>query len=299
MPRRRLLALLLALGALALAACGGGSGDDKAGARERLAGVKPLESARANAVLRLALDGAPAEVGDEIRLSFSGPLRSNGVDKLPSLDWKIAFSGFATTFESRLVSTGDDVFVALGGEDFQVGREAVARAVGQARKTQQRPGQGLAALGIDPLGAVRSVEESGTGEVAGTKTTRYTGTVDPDALFVQYEKLAENTPGAAGAAGLTPEQRAQVKRTFAPPTFEAHVAEDDTIRRLVVATRFATTPENREASGGISGGRIEYRLEYSDVGGDFEIVPPTDARPIGEFAAELTELIAGGGTEAP
>ena len=76
---------------------------------------------------------------------------------------------------------------------------------------------------------------------------------------------------------LTAEQRAQVKRTFGSPRFEAAVADDDTIRQLVVTTRFTTPPANQEAAGGITGGRMEYRVDYTDVGKAITITPAEDA----------------------
>jgi hypothetical protein len=49
----------------------------------------------------------------------------------------------------------------------------------------------------------------------------------------QYERLSQSLPttGAAQAVPqgrLTPQQRAQVKRTFGSPRFEAAIAKDDT-----------------------------------------------------------------------
>ena len=113
----------------------------------------------------------------------------------------------------------------------------------------------------------------------------------------QYERLSQSLPttGAAQAVPqgrLTPQQRAQVKRTFGSPRFEAAVAEDETVRRLVVTTAFTTPAVNREGAGGITGGRIEYRLEYTDVGKTATITPPAEPRPIGEFARELQRILA-------
>ena len=292
MLRLRLLPALLA--AALLAGCGGDDGATAADARAALERVKPLPSAQVRAGLTVAFDNAPVVVGDRLELTFRGPLRNNGADKLPSLDWKIDFSGFATRFASRLVSTGDNVFINLGGQDFEVGTDAVGRATAQAQDAQRKGGvQGLAALGIDPLDAARDVREAGQVSVAGTDATRYRGRIDVDTLIRQYETLTR-TATAAGArppVELTAEQRAQVKRTFGRPVFEAAVAEDDTIRRLVVSTRFTTPAANRAEAGGITGGRIEYRLEYSRVGEAVTITPPKDVQPIRDFAQELERLL--------
>lgn len=296
MPRsvtRVALLLLAIVASIVVAACGGSGGTERS-AKETLASVKPLPSAQVDAALRIFFEGAPPEVGDKLELTFNGPLRNNGEDKLPSLDWKIAFSGLTTTFTSRIVSTGDNFFINLGGQDFEAGREAVAQLVAQARESKQK---GVSAVALNPLGAVKGVKKAGKVTVAGTKATSYTGAIDLDNAIDQYERLSQSLPTTGAAAAvpqgrLTPEQRAQVKRTFGSPRFEAAVAEDDTVRRLVLTTRFTTPAVNREGAGGITGGRIEYRVEYSDVGKKTTIVAPKDTQPIGDFARELQRILS-------
>ena len=291
----RLIALLLLAGALALAACGGSDTESaEKSAKETLSGVKPLDSAQVSAALRIFFDNAPPSVGEKLELTFDGPLRNNGPDKLPSLDWKVAFSGLTTKFTSRVVSTGDNFFINLGGEDFEAGEQAVARLTEQARASQQK---GLAQVGLNPLGAIKDVKKTGNRSVGGTKVAVYTGAIDLDVVMDQYERLSQSLPttGAAQAVPqgrLTPQQRAQVKRTFASPRFEAAVADDDTVRQLNLTSKFTTPPANRASAGGITGGRIEYRLEYTDVGKAATITPPAEPRPIGEFARELQRILA-------
>jgi hypothetical protein len=260
-------------------------------ARSALKRVKPIASGRVDALLRITLDNAPADVGSSLELSLKGPLRSNGPGKLPSLDWKLAFKGLNQRFSSRLVSTGDNFFVRLGGADFEVGEEAIADLNRQS--AQSKGGDGLAAIGIDPLAALKEVRRRGSGTVAGATTTHYTGTVDMDKLLDQVQRFLRSVPRrpAGGQAlpqlELTPDRRRQVAETFGVPTVEVDVANDDTIRQVVVATRFTTPVANREAASGITGGTIEYRLQYADVGSEVSISPVKGARPIEEFAAAL------------
>jgi predicted small secreted protein len=291
----RAVALLLALVALMLAGCGGtsGSGDD---ARQALAGVKPIASARVDAVLSIDLDNAPRDVGDRLELRFAGPLRSNGAGRLPSLDWKLAFTGLGTAFSSRLVSTGNNVFIRLGGADFAVGEATVARL--NESSGQAAGKDGLSAIGLDPLAAIKNVKERGKGSVAGTPTTQYTGAIDLDKVLDQIEAFLRKVPQQATAGQpapqlqLTAQQRKQVAQTFRAPAFEADVAKDKTIRRLALKTRFVTRAANRAAAGGITGGTIEYRLQYSDVGVAVTIPPVQGARPIEEFNAALQRELA-------
>jgi hypothetical protein len=284
---RRLVLVLLVL----VAGCGGGdksgpSGDDP---RKTLEGVKPISSATVEASLRINLDDAPAEVGDRVELTFAGPMRANGPGKLPSLDWKIGFSSGFSSFNSRIVSTGNNVFVNLGGADFAVGEKEIARINEQA--ASNGGADGLAAVGLDPLAAVTGVKDAGAGEVGGEETTRYTGAIDVDRALDQIDSFLRHLPQQS-TDGLTPEQREQVKTTFQSPRFEAQVADDDTIRQLLLTSRFTTPTANREAASGITGGTIEYRVDYTNVGEEVTISPVEGARPLSEFNAALQRELA-------
>ena len=297
MPRNATRVALLLLATLAVvvaAACGGSDSASDESPKERLASVKPLPSAQVAVAARIFFDNAPPSVGDKLELTFNGPLRNNGADKLPSLDWKVAFSGLTTKFASRIVSTGDNFFINLGGQDFEAGQQAVARATEQAQASKQK---GLAQVGFNPLAAVKGVKKSGTRSFDGEKLTVYTGAVDPDAVMDQYERLSQSLPttGAAEAVPqgrLTPQQRAQVKRTFGSPRFEAAVAKDDTVRQLSLTSKFATPAANRDAAGGITGGRLEYKIDYTAVGKPVTITAPKDTQPIADFANELQRILA-------
>jgi hypothetical protein len=294
--KRTIPILLALLAAFAVQACGGSAGDEKS-AKETLSGVKPLPSAQTSAAFRIFFDNAPPSVGDTLELTLKGPLRNNGADKLPSLDWKLAFSGLATKFTSRIVSTGDNFFINLGGQDFEAGEAAVRQLTDQARSAQQK---GLAQVGLNPLAAVRGVKEAGDRKFDGETLTLYKGAIDLDVVMDQVERLSRGLPTTGAAetipqGRLTPQQRGQVKRTFGSPRFEVGVADDDTVRQLLITSKFTTPAANREAAGGITGGRMEYRLEYTDVGAETTITPPTDTQPISDFAREVQRIIASRG----
>jgi hypothetical protein len=288
--------LLIAL--LLVAGCGGsdepgasGGGQD---ARAALQQLRPIGTAQVNAEARMSFDNAPAEVGNPLVLRFDGPIRSNGVDKFPSLDWKVSFSGFNQSLTTRLVSTGSDIFVRLGGVDFAVGEDTVARLVDQANQAQAGGRTGLGAIGVDPVAAIADVREAGTGSVAGVKVTRYTGTADRDKLLDQFERLFQGLPSAPGVpTELTDVQRAKFKSMFAAPRFEVDVAGDRTIRRMVFTVRFKTPLENREASGGISGGSISYAVSYAPLTSSPKFAAPRHAEPIADFMTALEQQLKG------
>ena len=227
---RRLALALLVLAVGLVAACGGSDNASSSGnaPEDALADVKPINSATVDAALRLNLDNAPAEIGDRIELTFGGPLRSNGPGKLASLDWKIAFNSGFSDFTSRVVSTGNNVFIRLGGADFEIGEQTISR-INQNAAASGKP-DGLAAVGLDPLAAVTGVKESGKATVAGAETTRYTGSIDIDKALDQIESFLRQLPQQSTGGqrvpqlDLTPERRQQLKDTFQSPRFEIDVA---------------------------------------------------------------------------
>ena len=290
---RAALLLLALTAAVVVAACGGSGGAEKT-AKETLASVKPLPSAQVSAALRISFDNAPPEVGDKLELTFDGPLRNNGADKLPSLDWKIAFTGLTTRFTlARRLHRRQ-----LLHQPRRPGLRGRPRGGRPARRPgARRQAEGRLRSRARPARRGQGRQEGGRVTVAGTKATNYTGTIDLDKAIDQYERLSQSLPTTGASAAvpqgrLTPEQRAQVKRTFGSPRFEAAVADDETVRRLVVTTDFTTPAVNREGAGGITGGHIEYRVEYSDVGEETTVVAPKDTQPIGDFARELQRILS-------
>ena len=149
---------------------------------------------------------------------MNGPLRNNGADKLPSLDWKIAFSGLATKFTSRIVSTGDNFFINLGGQDFEAGQQAVQQLTDQAQESKQK---GLAQVGLNPLAAVRNVKAAGDRTFDGETLKVYKGAIDVDAVLDQIERLSQGLPNA-GAAQTIPRRQAHGRAARAG---QAHVRQ--------------------------------------------------------------------------
>ncbi len=301
-PARTLISILVALGGAGALVVGcGGSGSSTQDPRAALRAVKPIEAATVDAVLTLALDHAPAGVGSPVELRLGGPLRSNGAGKLPSLDWAIAFDGFGTAFKSRVVSTGSNVFVRLGGEDFQVGEQVIGEVNQSAAQAGGAgKGSGLSALGVDPLEAIGTVRAAGSATIGGTKTTHYSGTIDKSRMLDQVQRLLTNVgqspvsiPGAAlPQFEVTPEVRQRVNQIFRNPRFAVDVAPDHTVRRLAFSTRFATPAANRAAAGGVTGGTISYKVQYTHVGEAPAIQPLTGARPLSEFLTALQQIAA-------
>jgi hypothetical protein len=57
--------------------------------------------------------------------------------------------------------------------------------------------------------------------------------------------------------------------------------------RIGQCHQHCSDPASSPGGAGVTGGTIEYRLQYSDVGSEVSISPVKGARPIEEFAAAL------------
>ena len=221
--------------------------------------------------------------------TFNGPLRNNGADKLPSLDWKIAFSGLTTQFTSRVVSTGDNFFINLGGQDFEVGQEARAAA--------RRPGARVAAEGArdrrastrsPPCATSRRAAPAPSAAPRQTVYTRRDRHRRGDGPVSSGSSQSLPTAGATAAVPtghLTAAQRAQVKRTFSQPALRGRRG-----RRRHHPPAQLLHLEVHDPGGQPRGGRRHHRRahrvprsQYTDVGEPTTITAPIDTQPIGDF----------------
>jgi hypothetical protein len=125
---RRWTPVALLLAAL-IAGCGGGSDHETVPARAMLdaAAAHPLRSADAEIDARVHLDGA-ARLTGPIRLRFDGPYRSAGDSRIPSFDWHLSASALGFPVGGRLVSTSQNLYLTVYGNQYEVGTESVAAA---------------------------------------------------------------------------------------------------------------------------------------------------------------------------
>ena len=270
-----------------------------ADAKDALADVKPISSATVDGIFRIKLDNSPAAVGQRVEFTFDGPLRSNGPGKLPSLDWKLAFVSDFSSFKSRIVSTGNNVFINLGGADFEVGEQNVARLnqsaassgkdagarVGRARPARRDRGRqgppARATVGGDRDDALHGHDRHGEG-------------ARPDRELPPPACPQQSTGGQpVPQLELTPEQREQVKRHVPVAALRGRVAGDDTIRRLLLTSRFTTPEANRQAAqrDHRRHDRVPRGLHRRRRRGR-DLTPSSGARPIEEFNAALQRELA-------
>ena len=292
----RLLAALAAVLLLALASgCGGG--DSKQGkALLRRGFDESIGSARVTIDLTAQLDGIP-KLQQPLRVQLSGPYRTNGGAKIPSVNWQanVAFGGQA--FTAGLISTGDRAFLLFGGTPYQFAPATVAKL---NRSWSARPaggGGGVAGLGIDPVRWVTNVSDEGDSDVAGVRTTHVSAQVDIGKLLPDLGKLtARAAAGGVPTPAFGPREIAQVEKVVKNPTLDVYVGKrDGKIRRLSTDITFSVPQRSRARFGGLKGGTISLTVELAEVGVPQRILAPVRGRPMAELRKQIGPLNGLGG----
>ncbi len=294
---RRPAALLLALTALLavalLTSCGGSDEEDVQATLDR-AFSEPIGSADMSLNVDLQLEGSE-QFSEPIRLQVTGPYRSGTEDALPSFDWDVGVSGGGASIGQippvGLISTGDNAFVELQGQAYEVGEDVVSQALEQQQA--QEGEEGLAALGVDPREWIVDGQNDGDEEVAGVETTHVSGSVDVPRMLADINAAVQRTGDTAGqqAPALTEEQISQADQVVGDPRFDLFAGKDDgKIRRLTANVDFSVPPALSAQSGGPSGGTLSFSVEFANVGGDQEITVPENPRPLSDLAEQLSGL---------
>src|SRR5215208_2355271 len=161
--------LCLALVAALLTACGGGGSGDVKETLDK-AFSTPIKSARIDLEVTLKLDGIQ-QLKDPIKLSVQGPYATGGSQTIPKADWDIAASAAGQNFSAGFISTGDNAWVGFQGQNYEVGKEAVARINQQIKQAAGKDkNKGLSEFGIDPRNWLTDAEDEGGEKVGGTDT---------------------------------------------------------------------------------------------------------------------------------
>jgi hypothetical protein len=278
----------LALGGLLLGACGGSDddADAKAALAKTVSATSKIESGRLTASFALKPDG-PIALGGEIQARAAGPFTAPAQGELPTS--KLALSGSigGQSLRATATTTGKRAFLRLGGKDYRLGDDTVT-ALTEALGRDS--GAGFASLGLDPASWITDAETKDGGKVGGVDTTRISGGVDAGKLLADVAKLLD----AAGAGGLlTAKLRKQIADSVKSASVDVYSGADDQIlRRLVLAVDFAFDDKARSPITGLDGGTIKVDIRIAGVNETtLDVTAPENARP-------LTELPDGGGLGA-
>jgi hypothetical protein len=300
-PACRLTALALVLaGTAALAACGGGSSDD--GARQLLRdtfrNATTVRSGRVDVRLTVKTDGLPG-LRRPIRVTFGGPFDRSAGASAPRFDFALGLSAGGRPLTAGATSTGHRVFFSLQGADYEL-----PAAQAKAFRDSFSQVQGIAQSKPTSTGDVpwlTAPRVEGSGDAAGTPTTRISADVDVRRL------LDGLTRRPSGRSALSVAQRDQVVRAIERPRFVIDTGKrDKVLRRVRVAFRLVVPLDSRAQAGGLRAADVALDYAIVDLNQPQTITAPAHTRPASELATRLralTSLVQGAfgglGSSAP
>jgi hypothetical protein len=295
-PALRLLVVPALVASLALipAGCGSSSsGQGEARNLLRTAFRKQVRSSDVSLAIQAKLNGLAALGDRPLRLSFAGPLRSNGRRSLPSLDWRVRAQGAGLRFAGRLIVVPHNTYVQYKGATYEVGERIVRRF---ERRLRRDPAQSLSLgrIGVDPAQWIEDGKVENGGLVGGDPTRKVSGKLDVGKVLRSLNRLLESPqlrgelPSGRPAPRLSPKQIEAVRKAVRDPRFEVNVGKhDDVVRRLRSEIDFKLTGDQSRSAGGLEGGRITLRVEQTHIDGNQRIIPPSGGRPLPELLRRL------------
>jgi hypothetical protein len=290
---RRLLLISLALAAALVAACGAKSSGDVKDTLDK-AFSTPIKSARIDLEVSLTLDGVQ-RLNGPVKLSVQGPYESGGSKTIPQADWDIAASAAGQNFTAGFISTGDNAWVGFQGQNYEVGKAAVARI---NRQIQQAAGtnknKGLSQFGIDPRAWIKDAQDEGSAKVEGVETDHVSATLDVGELLDDLNKLvrkAGNGVSGAQRVQISPSQKEEIEDAVEDPRFDVYVGKDDSVIRRLSADLSFKVPSDKQAQlNGLKSGTLSFSLDFTEVGQPQTINAPQNAKPLSELTTQLGGL---------
>src|SRR5262249_49843081 len=144
--------------------------------------AKPISSAKLDADLGLRVTGVP-QLERPATVKLEGPYVSGRGVRIPSFDWDLTASLAGFPVDGELVSTGQNLYVSVYGDNYEVGRDVIAHANRRI----------AAGSGIDLRRWLGPARDEGEDEVGGVDTAHLVadlrgGRVGHD-LSAQFEGL--------------------------------------------------------------------------------------------------------------
>jgi hypothetical protein len=264
--------LILAAVAIAvLSAVGCGGSDHPRVDPERMldaAAAHPIASAETEIDLRLEVEGVP-QLSGPLRLRLEGPYESGGGTRIPSFDWKASAGALGFPVGGRVVSTGDNVYLSILCNQYEVGDAAVAAA--------NRRLADSGALRLDVRRWLGPARVTGEDSAGGTDCERI-------AAPLRAERVGHDLAPLAAALGIS--MPAVSGGATACVGFDDRVLHELGISAVLVAS-----PADRVRLAGATAIHLRADAILSDVGEPQRIEPPGGSfRPIRDLFLTLNDL---------
>jgi hypothetical protein len=259
----RRIALLLAVLAAGLVACGGGE-DAREVLAETSANLGEIRSGDLNMELLFS-----AKDGESAGFTLQGPFALRA-GELPEaqLDYTQVAGPKSTT--QTFITKGDTAYVRIGGTSYELPQET-ADEIGSTLGASG----GLAAIELSNWVEDPALEDGE--EIGGDDTDRISADLNVAATVNTLMAIASQLGGTEPQRALTGASAEQVQAAIESATIDVWTGKDDRLlRRLQVAIEFAPAAEKVEE---LLGASLDFTLEISNPNEPVTVEAPTDAQP--------------------
>jgi hypothetical protein len=289
---------------LAVAGCGGSSGDARKLLRATFSGRHRISSGVV--AVQLTVDPAGSStLHAPITLSFGGPFESLGPGRLPQSDFRLGIAGFGFGGALGVLSTGTAGYVTLKGIAYQLPQASFQRLESSFAAAATPAGAGV----FSRLGAaLTNPTVVGEDAIAGARTTHIRAGIDVAALLRDVSGLMQRASsiGVSGtgalAGGISAATQRRIAGLIRNPTFDLWTGvSDTTLRRLQIGATLAVSGQVGKLLGSTSLD-LGLSIQYSSLNQPQTIAAPATVHPFSELAPRLRDLqqavqgvLAGGG----
>jgi hypothetical protein len=274
---RRAATSIAAIATIAALLAGCGGGDDNEAGRVNPAKLldsafaHPIHSADTESTVQLQLEGSTA-LSEPVSARLTGPFVSGQGVRIPSFDWRFKLNLLGFDVGGKLVSTGENIFLSPFGDNYEVGRDAVAALNGQ-----------VAGLVVGLRQWVGNARYEGEEEVSGVDAAHLSA-------GLRERRVSEALRPLGDALGLS---------EFPSPAgrIDAWIGLDDgTLRELSIDAAFTIAPADRAQLGGATGGSLQVDTVLDDINEQQTIRIPGGGgyKPISDLLLTLRDLGAFG-----
>jgi hypothetical protein len=299
--RRAIVPALVALTALAVAACGSSSsstGNAQTLLQQTFSGAHKVSSGVLNFSLSLSPVGSSTLKGP-ISLSLGGPFQSRGKGQLPKSNFNIDVSALGHHGQLGIVSTGTNAYFTLQGAAYQLPAADFQKLEQSFAGSSATSGaSGLSKFGIRPLHWLKNPSVIGQDTVGGASTTHIRASVDVAALLSDFTTILQKAAasGAAGTAAIPttiPQAtRDKIASEIKNPTVDIWTGNSDhTLRKISINLNVPVSGQASTVLGGLTSAGIGFTLQYADLNQPQTISVPASVHPFTEFATKLQGIL--------
>jgi hypothetical protein len=283
---------------VALAGCGGSSGNAVSLLKQTFCGQHTVRSGNLDVALTVTPSGSHTLKGP-ISLSLSGPFQSLGVGKLPKSDLTVALSALGNSTSVGIISTGTSGYVTFGGSNYQLPKATFQRFESSFSSFASPPGCGnktgiLSKLHIQPLHWLTNPQVVGTQSVGGAQATHIHAGINVSALLANLGSFLKQAPGVGGSSGasaLSQSTITAIASAIQNPSVDVWTGTSDrTLRKLSINLTLPVTGQISTLLGGLRSAGIGLSMQYGNLNQPQTITAPTNLQPYSQFQTKLSEL---------